>query len=106
MRAKVYDGTRPDLGADGDRSPLIASDRVEGTPVRRGGGERIGTIERLMIEKRSGRVACAVMSFGGVLGLGAEHRILPWHVLTYSPELDAYAVSLTDEELGRAPLRG
>ena len=42
---------------------LIASDRVEGTPVRRSSGEKIGTIERLMIDKISGNVAYAVLSF-------------------------------------------
>jgi hypothetical protein len=47
---------------------LIASDRVEGTPVRRSGGEKIG--ERLMIDKLSGNVAYAVLSFGGFLGMG------------------------------------
>jgi hypothetical protein len=52
---------------------LIASDRVEGTPVRRTGGEKIGTIERLMIDKISGNVAYAVLSFGGFLGMGQKH---------------------------------
>ena len=47
---------------------LIASDRVEGTPVRRSSGEKIGTIKRLMIDKLSGNVAYAVLSFGGLLG--------------------------------------
>ena len=46
---------------------LIASDRVEGTPVRRSGGGKIGTIERLMIDKVGGSVAYAVLSFGGFL---------------------------------------
>ena len=46
---------------------LIASDRVEGTSVRRADGEKIGTIERLMIDKVSGKVAYAVLSFGGFL---------------------------------------
>ena len=49
---------------------LIASDKVEGTPVRRTSGDKVGTIERVMIEKRSGKVAYAVMSFGGFMGLG------------------------------------
>src|SRR5260221_629744 len=52
---------------------LIASDRVEGTPVRRSSGEKIGTIERLMIDKLSGNVAYAVLSFGGFLGMGQKH---------------------------------
>ena len=49
---------------------LIASDKVEGTPVRRPDGDKIGTIERVMIDKRSGKVAYAVMSFGGFMGFG------------------------------------
>jgi hypothetical protein len=89
----------------GKGSNLIASDRVTGTAVRRSNGDTIGTIERLMIEKTSGKVAYAVMSFGGVLGLGEDHHTLPWHVLTYNTELDAYEINLTDEQLRDAPAR-
>ena len=49
---------------------LIASDRVEGTAVRRPKGDKIGSVERLMIDKVSGKVAYAVLSFGGFLGIG------------------------------------
>ncbi len=48
---------------------LIASDRVEGTAVRRPNGDRIGHIERLMIDKISGKVSYAILSFGGFLGM-------------------------------------
>jgi hypothetical protein len=82
---------------------LIASDRVEGTPVRRAGGEKIGTIERLMIDKVSGNVAYAVLSFGGFLGLGQKHLPIPWSRLEYDPALGAYRVELTDQELKGAP---
>ena len=84
---------------------LIASDKVEGTPVRRPNGDKIGTIERVMIEKRSGKVAYAVMSFGGILGLGEEYYTLPWGVLTYNTALDAYAVDLSEDQLRGAPRR-
>ena len=84
---------------------LIASDKVEGTPVRRSDGEKVGTIERLMIEKASGRVAYAVMSFGGFLGLGEDYHTLPWGVLTYNTALDAYEINLTEEQLRDAPKR-
>jgi hypothetical protein len=93
-------------GGTGGSSALIASDRVEGTPVKRSNGDTVGRIEHLMIEKRSGRVAYAVMSFGGVLGMGADHHTLPWNVLKYSTELDAYVLDATDEQLGGAPRRG
>jgi hypothetical protein len=83
---------------------LIASDKVEGTPVRRSNGDRIGTIERAMIDKRSGKVAYAVMTFGGFLGIGEEYRALPWSVLRYNEDLDAYELNLTDEQLRDAPV--
>ena len=48
-------------------------------PVRRSSGEKIGTIERLMIDKLSGNVAYAVLSFGGFLGMGQKHLPIPGH---------------------------
>ncbi len=82
---------------------LIASDRVEGTAVRRADGEKIGTIQRLMIDKLSGNVAYAVLSFGGFLGMGQKHLPIPWARLHYDRVLGAYQLDLTDEELSRAP---
>jgi len=82
---------------------LVASDRVEGTPVRRANGEKIGTIQRLMIDKFSGNVAYAVLSFGGFLGMGQKHAPIPWARLKYDPMLGAYHLELTDQELNRAP---
>src|ERR1700750_2689958 len=81
----------------------IASDRVEGTPVRRSDGSKVGTIERLMIDKLSGNVAYAVLSFGGFLGMGQKHAPIPWTRLTYDRMLGAYHLDLTDAELQRAP---
>jgi sporulation protein YlmC with PRC-barrel domain len=58
--------------------PLIESDRVEGTTVYDPRGNDIGSIKRLMIDKLSGRVAYAVMSFGGFLGIGKDEYAIPW----------------------------
>ena len=82
---------------------LIASDRVIGTEVRRPDGGKIGRIERLMLDKESGRVAYAVMSFGGFLGLGEDYYTLPWPVLSFDPEFDAYVVDITEKQLRAAP---
>ena len=82
---------------------LIARDKVEGTAVRRSNGDKVGTIERVMIDKRGGKIAYAVMSFGGFLGIGDEYRALPWSVLRYNENLDAYELNVTDEQLRRAP---
>jgi sporulation protein YlmC with PRC-barrel domain len=68
---------------------VIASDKVEGTPVYRSNGEQVGKIQRLMIDKLSGKVAYALMSFGGFLGMGEDYTPLPWSVLTYNERLAA-----------------
>lgn len=82
---------------------LIGSDKVEGTNVVRPNGETIGEIERVMIDKRSGQVAYAVMSFGGFLGMGEDYYPLPWTMLTYDENLDGYVVDLTEDQLRGAP---
>ncbi len=82
---------------------LIASDKVEGTSVVRPNGDTIGEIERVMIDKRSGKVAYAVMSFGGILGIGESYYPLPWDMLKYNEALDGYEVDITEEQLRGAP---
>jgi len=82
---------------------LIASDRVEGTPVRRPNAEKIGTIHRLMIDKESGKVAYAVLNFGGFLGIGERRFPVPWERLTYNKTLEAYELDISKEELEQAP---
>ena len=82
---------------------LIASDRIEGTAVRRPNGDRIGHIERLMIDKISGRVSYAILSFGGFLGMGTNLLPLPWARLKYDQNLGAYQLDIDDAELKHAP---
>jgi sporulation protein YlmC with PRC-barrel domain len=83
--------------------PLIESDRVEGTSVYDPTGNKIGTIERLMIDKISGNVAYAVMSFGGFLGLGEEEHTIPWQKLDYDTSLGGYRTDITEQQLRGAP---
>ena len=85
---------------------LIGSDKVEGTAVYRSNGDRIGTIDRVMIDKLSGKVAYAVMSFGGFLGIGDDHYPVPWSLLTYNTDLGGYEVNLSDAQLRGAPRFG
>ena len=85
---------------------LIPSDRVEGTAVRRPDGKKLGSIQRLMIDKASGNVAYAVLKFGGILGLGEKHYPVPWPMLKYNTTLEAYEMALTEEDLNCAPSFG
>ena len=82
---------------------LIGSDKVEGTYVYDAKGEHIGSIERVMIEKVSGQVAYAVLSFGGFLGIGSDYYPIPWSSLHYDPSLGGYRLDVTAEQLKGAP---
>ena len=82
---------------------LIASDRVEGTGVCRPDGKTIGTIQRLMIDKLTGQVAYAVLTFGGFLGFGERHYPIPWSALRYDRHRGAYLTDITPEQLKDAP---
>lgn len=82
---------------------LIGSTRVAGTPVYDRRGERLGHIEDIMIDKPSGRIAYAVLSFGGFLGFGDKHHPLPWDALRYDVSKDGYVVDLTIKDLESAP---
>ncbi len=86
-----------------DTHSLIGSDKVEGTAVYRSNGEKIGRIERVMIDKLNGKVAYAVMSFGGFMGIGEDYFPLPWPLLAYNPRLEGYEVNISVQQLKGAP---
>jgi PRC-barrel domain protein len=86
-----------------ETTDLIASNKVEGTAVYNRAGERLGDVYNFMVGKRSGRVAYAVMSFGGFLGIGQRYHALPWHVLTYDTSRGGYVIDATKDRLLSAP---
>jgi hypothetical protein len=82
---------------------LIGSDKVEGTAVYGAGDSKIGSIERVMIDKITGGVSYAVLGFGGFLGLGNDHYPLPWQSLKYDTRLGGYVTGITEQQLQAAP---
>jgi hypothetical protein len=82
---------------------LISSEKVDGTAVYNLQGQRLGSIHHLMIDKFSGHVEYAVISFGGFLGIGESYHPLPWRTLTYSTNLSGYRVDLDTARLERSP---
>ena len=93
----------PAVPATDEIGDLIASDKVEGTAVYNRQREHMGTVKNFMVNKRSGQVAYAVMSFGGFLGMGESYHPLPWKVLTYDTGMGGYVVDLTRQQLEGAP---
>jgi PRC-barrel domain len=82
---------------------LIGGDKVEGTTVYGGDDQKIGTVQRIMIDKVSGKVAYAVISFGGFLGMGEDYYPLPWANLKYDTNGGGYRVGVTESQLKGAP---
>jgi sporulation protein YlmC with PRC-barrel domain len=75
---------------------LVPSDRVEGMPIYLPDGEKIGTIERLMIDKVSGHIAYAVLKSRGFLGVGAKHFPVLWQALKYNPRRKSFEITIPE----------
>lgn len=82
---------------------LIEASKVQGTAVYNPHGERLGSIDDVMIDKVSGLCVYAIMSFGGFLGLGSDYHPIPWSKLTYDRKLGGYVVDIEPRVLEGAP---
>ena len=82
---------------------VISSEKVEGTAVYNNAGDKLGSIDDLMIDKRTGQVRYAVMEFGGFLGMGTDRYPLPWSILKFDQTKDGYVVPLDKAKLEHAP---
>ena len=81
----------------------ISSEDIQGTEVYGQDGKNIGEIDHLIIDKVSGHVAYAVMSFGEFMGLGHSHYPIPWGALTYDKSLGGFRTNITEQQLKDAP---
>lgn len=81
----------------------ISSNDVEGTEVYNKDGDHIGEIDHMIIDKASGRVSYAVMSFGGFLGMGESHYSIPWSALSYDTTKGGFRTNISESQLKNAP---
>ena len=88
--------------ASGHTTAIRAS-RVIGTDVKDGSGDTIGKIEDLVLDKLDNAIMFAVVGFGGLMGVGEKFHPLPWSVLDYDEQQNAYVVPYTKEQLKAAP---
>ena len=82
---------------------LISSEKVAGSKVENTKGDNLGHIAEIMIDKISGRVGYAVLNYGSFLGMGGRLFALPWELLKYDTQRDAYIVGVPVERLKNAP---
>ena len=90
------------LQEERDRT-VIASDRVDGTTVYGADQDKIGKVDKLLIDKRGGNVTDVIISAGGFLGIGDEKHSIPWSKLEYDTERGGYSIDVTKEQLMNAP---
>lgn len=94
---------KPKMATEPSTHNLITAERVKRTPVFNRAGERIGHVEDLSIDKISGQVVHALLSFGGFLGIGERFHPIPWGVLKYDVANHGYMVPLDKGQLEAAP---
>jgi hypothetical protein len=81
---------------------VVKTDEVIGVKVENPQEENLGKIEELVLDKLNGYVRYAVLSFGGVLGLGDKLFAIPWKVLDYNDERDCFVINVSKDKLKNA----
>jgi hypothetical protein len=87
---------------DGPGPRLMSADTLEGNSVRNAQNEDLGTIQHIMLDVPSGRIAYAVLSFGGWFGVGDKLFAIPWSALQLDTERKCFVLGATKEQLKRA----
>jgi sporulation protein YlmC with PRC-barrel domain len=82
---------------------LLSTSTLSGDKVKNAAGDDLGKIEDFMVDLDSGRIAYAVLSFGGVLGMGNKLFAIPWQALTLNANDHSFLLNIPKETLENAP---
>ena len=88
--------------SSGHTTAILAS-KVKGTAVYNDSGDKIGTVEDIVLDKQSNQILFAALGFGGVLGIGEKYYPVPWSLLDYDENKGGYVVPLSKDRLEKAP---
>ena len=94
----VVDGRQNELGPR-----VIATDTLKGDDVLNTAGDKLGTLDEIILDVPGGRIAYAVLSTGGLLDIGDKLLAIPWRALTLDPESKCFILDVSKERLDRAP---
>jgi sporulation protein YlmC with PRC-barrel domain len=88
----------------GGMNEMYAS-KLIGANVKNAQGENLGKIDELVIDPQEARIKAAVVSVGGLLGIGAKSIAVPWDkvMIGSGTDRDTVVVAMGKEELERAP---
>jgi sporulation protein YlmC with PRC-barrel domain len=88
---------------EGPGPEVMAAATLDGNQVRSSDGEDVGKISDIMLDVRSGRIAYAVLSEGGFLGMGSKLHAIPWSALTLDTAEKCFRVNLTAQQIADEP---
>jgi len=100
------DNSVTDYWAERNAGPgpqVMAADTLTGDDVRNGANEKLGEVTDIMIDVPNGRVAYAVMSVGGVLGVGAKLFAIPWSAMQLDTQSKCFRLNVAKERFDEAP---
>ena len=89
--------------SDGPGPYLMDADTLIGDSVVNAAGEDLGEVKAIMLDVESGRIAYAVLSFGGFLGMGDKLFAIPWSALTLDTDEKRFILNVAKERLDNAP---
>jgi sporulation protein YlmC with PRC-barrel domain len=83
----------------------VYGSKLIGASVKNTQGDNLGKIDELVIDPQNARIKAAIVSVGGVLGLGAKSVSIPWDRMTMGtgPDRDTIIVAMAKEDLEKAP---
>jgi sporulation protein YlmC with PRC-barrel domain len=99
----TYGMYRPRAGKKGPGPALMGADTLLGEDVMNAQGEDLGDIKEIMLDMRSGRVAYAVLAFGGLFGMGQKLFAVPWSALRLDTESKCFRLDVPRATLENAP---
>jgi sporulation protein YlmC with PRC-barrel domain len=85
------------------RGVLVSTTSLLGSKVKNLQGEKVGTVQHLLINPRTGLVLYAVVSMGGLLGMGEETLIVPWQALEVTRDDNALVLNISQQWLRQTP---
>jgi len=88
---------------EGPGPQVMAADTLTGDEVRNGADEKLGEITDIMLDVPTGRVAYAVMSVGGVLGIGNKLFAIPWSAMQLDTDSKCFRLNVAKERFDQAP---
>lgn len=99
--AQIVGSKRSDSGGPGPQ--VMSAATLDGDTVVNSAGDDLGKIEDIMLDVTAGRIAYAVLSFGGFLGMGTKLFAIPWSALTLDTDEKRFVLDVAKERLENAP---